>query len=163
MDFNHSFTVTSIDLPGQITDKQLGNAFGCSGQNYSPQLTWKNAPKSTKAFAITMYDQDAPTGSGFWHWVVYNIPNSENSIEANSGTTSENKLPAGAEHGTNDAGIRGYVGPCPQPNTLHTYLITVYALKSPIVVDDSACAAWIGFMLNANVITKASLVAYGQG
>ncbi len=163
MDFSNSFTVTSTDLPGQITDKQLGNAFGCSGQNCSPQLSWKNAPEDTKAFAVTMYDQDAPTGSGFWHWVVYNIPYTENSLDADSGTISENKLPTGAKHGTNDAGVQGYIGPCPQPNTLHTYLITVYALKAPIEVDDNASAALIGFMLNANVLAKASLVAYGQG
>ena len=157
-----TFTLKSNDLSGQVTNKQAGNSFGCKGENISPELQWANAPKETKAFAVTMYDMDAPTGSGFWHWVVYNIPSSVNLLESDAGNFSGKNLPEGAVNGTNDAGAPGYVGPCPPPGEYHRYLITVYALKSPLQLDKNASAAVIGFMLNMNSIERASIIAYGK-
>lgn len=76
----NNFTLTSSDLKGQLTKKQEFNGFGCSGENISPQLSWENAPKGTKSFAITVYDPDAPTGSGWWHWVVFDIPSNKTTL-----------------------------------------------------------------------------------
>ncbi len=67
------FILSSSDIQGQLSNDQVFNSFGCSGKNISPQLSWKNAPAGTKSFAVTAYDPDAPTGSGWWHWVVFNI------------------------------------------------------------------------------------------
>ena len=157
-----TFTLKSSDLGGQFTDKHFGSSFGCSGQNISPELSWENAPKETKAFAITMYDPDAPTGSGFWHWMVYNIPASVTELKSDAGNFSQKNLPEGAVNGANDAGAPGYVGPCPPPGPAHMYIITVYALKAPIQVEKNATSAIIGFMLSMNTIEKATIVAYGK-
>ncbi|AFD08936.1 YbhB/YbcL family Raf kinase inhibitor-like protein [Solitalea canadensis] len=157
-----TFTLKSNELNGQFTSKQYGNDFGCNGGNISPDLVWENAPKDTKAFAITMYDKDAPTGSGFWHWVVYNIPATTMELKSDAGNYSQKSLPQGAVNGNNDAGTPGYVGACPPPGPAHMYVITVYALKSKLEIDKNASAALIGFMLNANTIAKASIIAYGQ-
>lgn len=157
-----TFTLKSNDLGGQMTNRQFASSFGCSGDNVSPELSWENAPAGTQAFAVTIYDKDAPTGSGFWHWVVYNIPPTINELKADAGNFSQKNLPAGAVNGANDAGAPGYVGACPPPGAPHEYLITVYALKSKLTLDKSASAAYIGFMLSANTLAKASIVAYGQ-
>ena len=71
--FADNFTLSSSDLKGQLTNKEVFSGFGCSGENISPELSWKDAPKGTKSFAITVYDPDAPTGSGWWHWVVFDL------------------------------------------------------------------------------------------
>lgn len=157
-----TFTLKSNDLGGQFTQKHFGSGFGCTGQNLSPELHWENAPKETKAFAVTVYDLDAPTGSGFWHWVVYNIPASVTSLKTDAGNFSGKNLPAGSVNGNNDAGAPGYVGPCPPAGQNHRYLITVYALPEAVQADKNASAALIGFMLNMSPLAKASIVSYGQ-
>lgn len=157
-----NFTLKSNELGGQATDKQFSNTFGCGGQNISPQLYWENAPKETQSFAVTMYDKDAPTGSGFWHWIVYNIPANVNELKSDAGNFSGLNLPAGSVNGNNDAGAPGYVGPCPPPGAPHLYLITVYALNTKLDIDKNSSAAVIGFMLNNSTIAKASIVMYGQ-
>lgn len=157
-----TFTLKSNDLSGQITQKQFGSGFGCTGDNLSPELHWENAPKETKAFAITMHDLDAPTGSGFWHWVVYNIPSTITSLKADAGNFSGMNLPKGSSNGNNDAGAPGYVGPCPPAGQNHRYVITLYALADQLQLDKNASAALIGFMLNANPLAKASIIAYGK-
>jgi Raf kinase inhibitor-like YbhB/YbcL family protein len=155
-----TFTLKSNDVGGQFTRKQF--AGDCSGENISPELHWENAPEGTKAFAVTMYDLDAPTGSGLWHWVVYNIPSSVTSLDSDAGSLSKNNLPDGAIGGLSDAGVKGYFGPCPPAGRLHRYILTVYALKEPIQVNESASAALTGFMLNMNTLAKASLLVYAQ-
>jgi len=162
--FGHAqtFTLKSKDLGGQFGSKHFGNSFGCKGENQSPELMWENAPKDTKAFAVTMYDPDAPTGSGFWHWVVYNIPAGTTSMAADAGNHSGKNLPKDAVNGNNDAGAPGYVGPCPPAGPAHQYIITVYALKTPLQLDKNASAALIGYMLNANSLGKASIISYGE-
>src|SRR4249920_736488 len=82
---SQTFTLRSKDIGGQATQKQVFKGFGCSGENISPELSWENAPEGTKSFAVTMYDRDAPTGSGFWHWVVFDIPASTNELKSDAG------------------------------------------------------------------------------
>ena len=156
------FTLKSSELGGQATQTQFANSFGCHGQNISPALSWENAPAGTQAFAVTMYDKDAPTGSGFWHWVVFNIPASVTELKSGAGDPSKGLMPAGAIQSNSDAGTPGYIGPCPPPGAPHEYLITVFALKSKLTLDKSATAAYVGFVLGYNTLAKASIVMYGQ-
>ena len=157
-----NFTLKSNELGGQATNRQMANSFGCHGENISPDLHWENVPAGTQGFAVTIYDKDAPTGSGFWHWVIFNIPANVTGLPSDAGNLSKSLSPAGSIQGNNDGGQPGYIGPCPPPGPIHEYLITVYALKSKLPLDKSASAALIGFYLNANVIEKASLVFYAQ-
>jgi len=157
-----TFTLSSSDLGGEVTKKQEFNSFGCSGDNQSPQLGWKNAPEGTKSFAITMYDPDAPTGSGFWHWIVFDIPANVNELVTNAGNIKLNLMPKGAIQSATDYGAKGYGGPCPpEGHGFHQYIITVYALKTDhLGLDENATPAIVGFNLWANTLAKASIVAY---
>lgn len=160
--FAQTFTLKSKDIGGQATQKEFFNGFGCTGANISPQLSWENAPAGTQAFAVTMYDKDAPTGSGFWHWVIFNIPGNVNELVAGAGDVTKTLAPKGSIQSGTDFGKKGYGGPCPPPGAPHEYLITVYALKSKIELDQNAPAALVGFNLNGNALGKASIVMYGQ-
>ncbi|QSW90288.1 YbhB/YbcL family Raf kinase inhibitor-like protein [Flavobacterium endoglycinae] len=155
-----TFTLTSKDLGGEATKVQEFNGFGCSGENQSPQLSWKNAPEGTKSFAVTMYDPDAPTGSGFWHWVVFDIPANVNELVTNAGT--KNLVPKGAIQSVTDYGIKGFGGPCPPVgHGYHQYIITVYALKTEkLGTDENTNPAVVGFNLWNQTLAKASIVAY---
>jgi Raf kinase inhibitor-like YbhB/YbcL family protein len=159
-------TVTSPDVKegAMITTKQVYKGFGCSGENVSPSLAWKGAPAGTRSFAVTMYDPDAPTGSGWWHWVVYNLPASATSLPAGAGDPAKKLMPAGATQGRTDFGAAGYGGPCPPPGSPHRYIFTVFALKTDkIDVPTDATAAMIGFNLNAHKLASATLTAkYGR-
>ena len=157
-----TFTLKSKDLGGQFTNEFIANTFGCSGSNKSPQLEWQNAPAGTQSFAVTIYDPQAPTGSGWWHWVIFDIPASVHELKQGAGSPSAGIAPAGTIQGITDFGVTGYGGPCPPENDApHGYVITVYALKSTkLGVDNKVSAALTGFMLNQNVIAKASLVVY---
>lgn len=157
-----TFTLKSNDIGGQATNKQFANSFGCHGENVSPELHWENAPAGTQAFAVTMYDKDAPTGSGFWHWVMFNIPANVTQLPSDAGNISRNLTPAGAIQINHDGGAPGYIGPCPPAGPIHEYIITVYALKSKIALDKGAGPALVGFYLNGNVLEKASIVMYAQ-
>lgn len=159
-----TFTLQSFDTGGQATNTHVFDGFGCKGKNESPQLRWKNAPKGTQSFAITMYDPDAPTGSGWWHWVIFDIPANTQSLPANAGNVALKLAPAGSIQSITDFGKVGYGGPCPpKGHGLHQYVITVYALKTKkLGLDKSASPAMVGYYLNANVLQKASLVMYYQ-
>lgn len=157
-----TFTLKSNEIGGQATQHQFFNSFGCHGDNQSPELSWENPPVGTQAYAITMYDKDAPTGSGFWHWVVFNIPSEVHELKSGAGDPSKNLMPAGAIQSLTDYGKPGYGGPCPPPGNPHEYLITVYALKAKLNLDQNTSAAVVGFNLYFNTIAKASIVMYGQ-
>lgn len=160
--FAQTFTLKSRDIGGQATEKQVFNGFGCSGANISPQLSWENPPDGTKSFAVTMYDPDAPTGSGWWHWLMFDIPATTRELPTNAGDVTQNLAPKGAIQSITDFGIRGYGGPCPPPgHGRHQYIITVYALKvEKLGLDSTATPALVGFNLNANTIQKASIIMY---
>ncbi len=160
--FAQTFTLKSNDIGGQMTSQQVYNSFGCSGKNLSPELSWENVPAGTKSFAITMYDPDAPTGSGWWHWVVFDIPANTYELKQGAGDPSRDLLPAGTVQGTTDFGTPGYGGPCPpEGDKAHEYLITIYALKTDkLGLDGKANPALVGFYINGNMLAKASIVAY---
>jgi len=148
-----------------LTLDQVYNGFGCTGKNISPALKWSGAPQGTKSFALTVYDPDAPTGSGWWHWVVYNIPASAHELHEGAGDASGAKLPKGVKQGRTDYGTHAFGGACPPPGDKpHRYIFTLAALKvEKIDVPDDASAALIGYMINANQIGKAIFTAkYGR-
>jgi Raf kinase inhibitor-like YbhB/YbcL family protein len=155
------FTLVSKDVKagGSLTEKQVFNGFGCKGENTSPHLSWSNPPEGTKSFVVTIYDPDAPTGSGWWHWVVYNIP--ANVTELPTGAGSGTGLPAGAVQGKTDFGTPGFGGACPPPGDKpHHYVFTVYALKTDkLDVPPDATAALIGYMTHANMIGSATFTS----
>ena len=152
--------------PGSmLTDAQVFNGFGCTGKNISPALQWSGAPKNTKSFALTVYDPDAPTGSGWWHWVVYNIPANATEIPEGAGTADGKNLPAGSAQGKTDFGAPGFGGACPPPGDKpHRYIFTIYALKTDkLDIPADGTAALVGFMINANKLGSASFTAkYGR-
>lgn len=158
----NSFTLKSNDLGGQLANKHYINGMGFSGQNQSPQLYWENPPEQTKAFAVTMYDLDAPTGSGLWHWVVVNIPADTYELEAGAGDPTQNLLPPGAWQSNTDMGVPGYVGAAPPAGPAHRYLITVYALSQELQLDQQTPPALVGFYMHSVTLAKASLLVYGQ-
>ncbi|MDR7127994.1 Raf kinase inhibitor-like YbhB/YbcL family protein [Algoriphagus sp. 4150] len=157
-----TFTLSSKDLGGEADKTQEFNGFGCSGDNQSPHLFWKNAPEGAKSFAITMYDPDAPTGSGFWHWVVFDIPANVNELVTDAGNVKLNLAPKGAIQSITDYGINGFGGPCPpEGHGFHQYIITVYALKTDnLGLDENINPAIVGFNLWNQTLAKASIVAY---
>jgi Raf kinase inhibitor-like YbhB/YbcL family protein len=159
---SQTFTLKSSDIGGQATQKQFFNGMGCSGQNVSPQLSWENAPVGTAYYAVTMYDKDAPTGSGFWHWVIFNIPAAVTELKSGAGEIAKKMVPKEAIQSVTDFGKPGYGGPCPPPGAPHEYLITVYALKGKIELDKNASPAMVGFYLNSNMLSKASIVMYAK-
>ena len=131
------------------------------GGEHSPALAWSGEPADTKSFAITMYDPDAPTGSGFWHWTVVNIPASVHSLPEGAGDPGSTLLPQGAIQGRNDAGQASYRGSCPPPNDPpHRYQITVFAVKVPTLpITAESSGAMVGFNLHFNALAKAQIVA----
>ena len=159
-----TFTLFSDGMQGQALKKYVMNSFGCDGQNISPELSWVNPPKGTKSFAITMFDPDAPTGSGWWHWVVFNIPATVSEIPERAGDISLHLMPKGVVQSRNNRGEFGYEGPCPPiGDGPHAYIITIYALDVKYLdLDRNAEAAMVGFELNEHTLQKASIITYYQ-
>lgn len=177
---SNAFTLSSPDLAsGSFDNKFILNGFGCSGGNVSPALEWKNLPAGTQSLTLQVYDPDAPTGSGFWHWAVYNLPPTVTGLAQAAGNAAA-KLPAPAYGGATDffdtgaTGANGnYGGPCPPTGDKpHRYIFTLYALAVDDVqkaggIPKSGSAALYGFVLNkglgANLLGKASFTAtYGR-
>jgi hypothetical protein len=161
------FSLSSTDAPAGSTIKapQIFNGMGCTGSNMSPALSWKGAPAATKSFALTVYDPDAPTGSGWWHWVVYNIPASAKGLAAGAGDAKKNMLPAGSVQGNTDFGTPGYGGPCPPAGDKpHHYVFTLYALDTDkLDVPAGATAAYVGFNIHGHKVGSATFTAmYGR-
>ena len=158
-----TFELSSPNIkPGStLTEAYVFNGFGCSGKNTSPALAWKNAPEGTKSYAVTVYDPDAPTGSGWWHWVVYNIPAAATQIAEGAGTVDGANLPGGAMQGRTDFGTSSFGGACPpKGDKAHKYIFTVYALKiEKLEVPADATAALIGFMIHTNRLGEATFSA----
>lgn len=155
-----NFTLKSDDVLGQLTKIQEFNGFGCNGLNTSPALHWKDAPSDTKSFAITVYDPDAPTGSGWWHWLVVNIPSNTHTIQTDASTNK--KLPKGAIETMNDYGMTSFGGACPpEGDKAHTYIFTLYALDvEKLDVNAKSDSALVGYMIQSHTIEKATIVSY---
>ena len=159
-----AFTVTSTGFKdGDYMPKDFilsaDFGFGCAGGNKSPQLKWSGAPAETKSFAVTCYDPDAPTGSGFWHWLVVNIPANVGELAQGAGS-APGKLPPEALQTRTDFGAPGYGGPCPpEGDHPHRYLFTVFAVKTDkLDVKADTSAAVVGFNLHFNTLAKAELM-----
>ncbi len=159
-----AFTLSSPDLAsGTFGSKHILNGFGCTGGNVSPELRWQNAPAGTKGFALQVLDLDAPTGSGLWHWAVYNIPATATGLVQGAGNAAAS-LPAPAFGGTNDfqdtgaTGTNGnYGGPCPPAgDKAHRYQFTLFAVGVADVqaagqAPRTGTAALYGFVLNKGI------------
>lgn len=151
-------TSASVVEGGKLASAQVFQGFGCDGGNRSPDLSWSNAPKGTKSFAITAYDPDAPTGSGWWHWNVVNIPANASDVKAGASGTAA--LPGGSLEIRNDYGAVGFGGACPPPGEVHRYIFTVHALAvEKLDLPKDASNALAGFMIRANSIGTASITA----
>jgi Raf kinase inhibitor-like YbhB/YbcL family protein len=164
-----SLTLTSPDIMegATVANEQVLNGFGCSGGNISPALSWSGAPSGTKSFAVSMFDPDAPTGSGFWHWVVFNIPPDTTSFAKGAGDVKKKLMPKGAIQSRTDLSSDGYGGPCPPAGDKpHRYQITVFAVdvdKLPFAKNHNASAALVGFDLHFHTLAKVTLSGlYGR-
>ncbi len=150
-------TLTSKDLKGQLSITEVFNGFGCTGKNISPELSWTGSPKGTKSFALTVYDPDAPTGSGWWHWLVFNLPSTTQGLSKGvdlSKTTAVESMTS--------FGATGFGGACPpKGDKAHRYVFTVHALDiDKIELKSNANPALVGYYINAHTISKASLISY---
>lgn len=146
-----------------LPQRQVYNGMGEHGKNLSPTLTWEGFPKETKSFAVTVFDPDAPTGSGWWHWVVVNIPSNVTSLPEGAGSKN-GPLPQGAKQGKTDFGHAQYDGAAPPPGRMHRYIFKVYALNTPFIeMTEDTPPAQIGFALHHHMLGSASLTAiYGK-
>lgn len=161
------FTLDSPSLAagGRLGAEQVFDGFGCQGANRSPALAWHHPPVGTKSFAVTVYDPDAPTGSGWWHWVVHDLPAGTRGLPAGAGTATGSALPAPAVQGRTDYGTLGYGGACPPAgDPPHRYRFTVHALKvERLGAPPDATAAMIGFLLHQHSLGQATIeVRYGR-
>ena len=156
------FTLKSDDLVGQLTNKQVFSGFGCTGENISPALSWENAPNSTKSFAVTVYDPDAPTGSGWWHWVVFNLSEKVHALKGNAGNIDKKLAPKGSIQSITDFGKAGFGGACnTKRDKPHAYIFTVYALDvAKLDLNSNSPPAMVGYFLNQHSLAKASLISY---
>ncbi|AZZ91233.1 YbhB/YbcL family Raf kinase inhibitor-like protein [Hahella sp. KA22] len=159
-------TLTSPDVTdgGKLSKQQEYKGFGCDGGNQSPELEWRGAPEGTKSFAITAYDPDAPTGSGWWHWQVINVPADINKLERNVGVENSTALPKGAQQIETDYGSAAFGGACPPAGDKpHRYQFKVYALgveKIDLPADSSS--ALVGYYIHANMLDSAVIEATYQ-
>lgn len=156
-----TLTLSSKDIThGEFMDKaQEFTGFGCSGGDLSPHLKWSGVPKGTKSFAITAYDPDAPTGSGWWHWQLVNIPADTTEIATGAGSTMQKLAPKGSMQIQNDYGSRGFGGACPpQGHGVHHYRFTIHALSvESLTLPEDASGALAGYMINANTIESSTI------
>nr|WP_254262408.1 YbhB/YbcL family Raf kinase inhibitor-like protein [Marinobacterium weihaiense] len=134
--------------------------FGCTGDNLSPQLSWSDAPEGTRAFALFAHDPDAPTGSGWWHWQVINIPADVTSLPRGAGDPARSLMPPASVQLNNDFGTTGFGGACtPIGRGEHRYRFTVHALSKPLELPDNASAAMVGYLVNAHSLESSTIEA----
>ncbi|WP_439616093.1 YbhB/YbcL family Raf kinase inhibitor-like protein [Shinella sp.] len=157
------FTVTSAAFAsGAVQKEQFADSMGCTGGNISPDIRWSNAPVGTKSFVVTIYDKDAPTGSGWWHWVIIDLPADANSLAAGAGN-GKAALPHSTRMTPTDLGTPGFLGACPPDGPEHDYTITVKALGiERLPVPDDATPAMVGFVSNMNTLATATISAKGK-
>jgi Raf kinase inhibitor-like YbhB/YbcL family protein len=162
-----AFNVTSATVENgrPWAAAQLSGIFGMpGGADISPALAWSGAPAETRSFAVTVYDPDAPTGSGFWHWAVANIPPDISTLPESAGNENGTDLPAGAFQLPNDARMPRYVGGAPPPgHGEHRYFVTVHALDiDDIGVSPDSTPAYLGFTMASHILARATLIATAE-
>ncbi|MEM7172550.1 MAG: YbhB/YbcL family Raf kinase inhibitor-like protein [Pseudomonadota bacterium] len=152
---SNDLILSSPDIAeGQHLDAaQVFQGFGCEGGNAAPTLAWDHAPEGTKSVAVTVYDPDAPTGSGWWHWFAFNIPADVTGLRAGMA------MPDGAVQLVNDYGTLGFGGACPPPGEVHRYQFKVHALGTVLEIDETVSNALAGYMVNANALASATITA----
>jgi len=159
-----TFEVTSSDVRDgeQLPTPQVSGIFGAGGEDKSPQLSWRGFPPETRSFVVTCYDPDAPTGSGFWHWAVVDIPASVTSLAAGAGDDQGSGLPPGAFQLRNDAGLARFLGAAPPPgHGKHRYFFVVHALDvESLGVPKDASNAFLGFNLFSHTVARGMLVPW---
>ncbi|MEZ5797111.1 MAG: YbhB/YbcL family Raf kinase inhibitor-like protein [Paracoccaceae bacterium] len=150
-----------LTAEGVWGDAQVMDGFGCAGGNLSPELAWSGLPEGTATLAVTIHDPDAPTGSGWWHWGVYNLPATVAGLGEGASSAG---LPEGALQGQSDFGTHSYGGACPpEGDAAHRYVVTLWALPQALPEDAGTTGAMLGFYLNAMALEKAEVVAtYGR-
>jgi Raf kinase inhibitor-like YbhB/YbcL family protein len=157
-----SFTVTSTDCSqgGVLPMPQVSGVMGAGGEDRSPQLSWSGFPDGTRSFAVTVYDPDAPTASGFWHWAVANLPASVTELPSGAGDKDAPRLPQGAIQLRNDGGFAGYVGAAPPAgHGPHRYFIVVHAVDTEALdVTADTTPAVLGFNLFFHTLARATMV-----
>lgn len=158
-----SFTLTSDDITDgePLPTAQLSGIFGAGGTDTSPHLRWSGAPEGTKSYVVTCFDPDAPTGSGFWHWVVFDIPPDVNELATGAGSQDGAGLPPGASQTRNDGNLPGYVGAASPPgHGRHRYVFAVHALDVERTgADANATSASVGFTMFGHTIGRALITA----
>ena len=137
---------------------------GCGGENQSPQLTWHDAPPGTQSFAFTCFDPDAPTGSGYWHWVAWDVPASVTHLALGAAT---GETPSLGKTGYNDYGMHGYGGPCPPSgDPAHRYIFTIYALDVPSLegLGRGTTGATLVFSMRGHILATGTITGrFGMG
>jgi Raf kinase inhibitor-like YbhB/YbcL family protein len=157
-----NFLLSSPDFPdgGALPTSARSGIMGAGGEDRSPTLNWEGAPQGTKSYALTVYDPDAPTGSGFWHWAVYNIPASVTALAGNAGDPGAGLLPPGAVTLPNEVRLARFLGAAPPPgHGEHRYYFTVSALDvESLELDEGSTPAVLGFTLLGHILARAQLV-----
>lgn len=159
---SHKMTLTSDDIEhGEFMGTaQEFAGFGCTGENRSPHLAWSGAPEGTEFYAVFVYDPDAPTGSGWWHWQIINIPAEITELEVDAGSADDDNQPEGSQTMRNDYGYQGFGGACPPAGDgAHRYQFTVFALPEKLELPEDASAALTGYMVKANALASVTLEA----
>ncbi|MEU2339631.1 YbhB/YbcL family Raf kinase inhibitor-like protein [Streptomyces griseoincarnatus] len=158
-----SFSLTSADFTdgGTLPIASASGIFGAGGSDTSPQLSWSGFPEETKSFVVTVYDPTAPTGSGFWHWAVADIPATVTELPAGAGDESGPGLPEKAWQLANDAGLKRYLGAAPPAGSgEHVYYVAVHAVDvETLGLDHSATPAFLGFNLSGHTLARAVITA----
>ena len=159
-----SFEVQSADVRDgeKLPQPQVSGIMGAGGEDISPQLSWSGFPEGTKSFVVTVYDPDAPTASGFWHWAVVDIPASVTELPTGAGDDSGEALPDGAFQLKGDAGVRRYAGAAPPPgHGRHHYHIAVHAVDvESLGIDGDATPAYLGFNLFSHTLARGVIVPW---
>jgi len=159
-----TFALTSADLQEgeKLAMPQVSGIFGAGGQDHSPQLSWSGFPPETESFTLTMFDPDAPTVSGFWHWAVVNIPKTVTQLLGDAGDESGSDLPHGAVQLPNDARMARYLGAAPpEGDGKHRYIFAVHALTTErLEIDAQATPAFLMFNLLDKTLARAILTGW---
>lgn len=157
IDAPETITVSLDGLSGELDDRHVFNGFGCTGQNHSPAITWSGAPAGARSFVLEVHDPDAPTGVGFFHWIVADLPAGTTTLPFDAAAAG---LPEGAVQTRTDYGANTFGGPCPPPGAPHRYVFTVYAVDAEqLGVDANASPAVVRFMLRAHTLAVGRTVA----